>query len=901
MDYMIKGLRGHLFGWFRAAFGLVLFISLSTGAASLAEEPLQEADAAPKVDKDHARKEAKKDKKKKDDEEEEEEETFEETVKDLEKIEGLFTFYRDKEDGSLLMEISEVQLAGGVEFIYHGVTLNGAADAGFSHILGSYRQPSIISFSRHFDRIEIRKLNASFYFDPDNALSRASDANIQPALLAVATVMAKSEDGSRFLIDADAVFQDEALSQITPSSRPGLDGGFEFSLGGLNSEKTRVVDVRSYPENSLLIVNYTFDNSTPINYGGPDITDGRTVTITFQHSLIEMPEAGYEPRFDDHRVGFYAQRVTDLTDTSVTPYRDLIERWRLIKKDPESDLSEPVEPITFWIENTTPVEYRDAIQAGVLAWNSSFEKAGFHNAILVNIQPDDAEWDAGDIRYNVIRWVSSPQPYYGGYGPSLANPRTGEIIAADIVLEQAYATYRVLYTELFDEAALPSSGRQAEQSRMNGTLSQELCAKGQSIQHNTLFGIATLAAQGASDEEIGDLLEEGLYELALHEVGHTLGLMHNMKGSQAVPYDDIHSEERKAAGWLTGSVMDYAPINVNPDRSRQGLYYSVVPGPYDDWAIEFGYRSSLGDAKAESIRVAALLARSTEAELAFGNGADAMSSPVGGIDPRIMVDDLTDDAVQYGIDRMEFIDARLVNLKAKFEKEGDTWDGLRTAYFILTGQKVSQARVITNYVGGVYLERSEIGQAGSKVPYTPVVGRDQRRALKALGQYVFSPDAWIIPEELIRHLQRRRRGYEQYGQEDPRMHDRALRIQAQILETLLHPITTQRMLDSSLYGNDYPPAEVMRDLTDALFQADLRTSVNTYRQNLQIYHVNLLVDIASGHGGRAYPIQSAALHQLKRIDRMERQAKSRDVATSAHRGHVRHIIETALYGKASRM
>lgn len=841
-----------------------------------------------------------KDKKKKK-EDEEETETLEETVKEMEKLEGLFTFYRNKEDGALYLEISEGQMADGVEYIYHGMTLNGAADVGFNQILGSYYSPAILNFSRHFDRIEIRKQNPSFYFDPGNALARASDANIQPALLAVAEVVAKSEDETRYLIEASPLFQDEALSQITPSSYPGEEVVPGFDVGGLNGDKTTVVDVKSYPENALIVVDYTFDNGSPVYYGGPDMTDDRTVTITFQHSFIQMPEVGYEPRFDDHRVGYFSEQVTDLTDTSVTPYRDLIDRWRLVKKDPDAELSEPVKPITYWIENSTPVAYRDAIRNGALAWNASFEKAGFLNAVEVKIQPDDAEWDAGDIRYNVIRWVSSPQPYYGGIGPRLANPRTGEIIATDIVLEQIYTTNRILYTELFDSAALMRDPADwaAQQTQLSNY--SAFCTKGQTMQHNTLFGVATLMAQGASDGDISDLVKEGLYELAAHEVGHTLGLMHNMKATQAVSYEDIHSVARKSKGWLTGSVMDYAPINVNPDRSSQGLYFSVATGPYDDWAIEFGYRPSLENAEAEEARVKALLARSTEPELAFGNDADDMRSPRGGIDPRVMIDDLTDDAIQYAADRMILVEDRLDDLKSTYERDGETWDGLRTAYLILTGQKATQARVVANYIGGVYLERSEIGQDGSKVPYTPVSLEDQKRAMTTLGDHIFAPEAWAVPEELIRHLQRQRRGFNHYGQsEDPRIHDRVLRIQAQVLQIILHANTTRRIVDSSLYGNEYEVAAVMRDLTDALFVADLSASVNTYRQNIQTYYVEMLVGMASGTSGRAYPVQAAALQQLKRIDRMERQARSRDMATSAHRGHVRHIIETALYGRASR-
>ena len=124
-----------------------------------------------------------------------------------------------------------------------------------------------------------------------------------------------------------------------------------------------------------------------------------------------------------------------MTSASVTPYRDVINRWHLVKKNSEAELSEPVEPIVWWMENTTPENIRDLIRTAALKWNEAFEKAGFKNALQIELQPDDSDWDAGDIRYNVLRWTSSPQPPFGGYGPSLANPRTGQIIAADIMLE----------------------------------------------------------------------------------------------------------------------------------------------------------------------------------------------------------------------------------------------------------------------------------------------------------------------------------------------------------------------------------------------------------------------------------------------------------------------------------
>ena len=134
-----------------------------------------------------------------------------------------------------------------------------------------------------------------------------------------------------------------------------------------------------------------------------------------------------------------------MTSIDQVNYKDMIHRWNLEKKDPTKKISDPVKPITWWIENTTPYEFRDIIKEGVESWNLAFESAGFSNAIKVKVQPDTADWDAGDIRYNVLRWTSSPNPPFGGYGPSFVNPKTGEIIGADIMLEWVYITNRIKY------------------------------------------------------------------------------------------------------------------------------------------------------------------------------------------------------------------------------------------------------------------------------------------------------------------------------------------------------------------------------------------------------------------------------------------------------------------------
>ena len=184
-----------------------------------------------------------------------------------------------------------------------------------------------------------------------------------------------------------------------------------------------------------MLVDLAYDNPVPQNFGDKDITDARYVRVRMQHSFLEVPQNDYQPRRDDPRVGYFGAEVDDLTSLSYTPYKDFISRWYLKKKDPNATVSEPVEPIVFWIENTTPVEVRPIIKEAGEKWNEAFEKAGFKNAIVMKEMPDTATWDPADIRYNVIRWVTSPYPSYGAIGPSFFNPVTGQILGADITIE----------------------------------------------------------------------------------------------------------------------------------------------------------------------------------------------------------------------------------------------------------------------------------------------------------------------------------------------------------------------------------------------------------------------------------------------------------------------------------
>lgn len=819
-------------------------------------------------------------------------------TKGYDPIEGLFKIYRNAETGSLQMEVRADQI--GKEFIYYSHISDGVVEGG--HFRGQFRAQKVFKIEKRFKQLAFIEVNPYFYFDPNNNLAKAEQANISNSVIFVGGIRATNEENTAFLINVDALFRNENFEQIRPSTVPRPQPNLGFKLGKLSRGKTRVTDIHNYPENTAVKVEYVYTNPSPINRGNWfDITDARNVTVGVQHTLVAMPENDYIPRRDDSRIGYFLDYVNDQTSQSATPWRDMINRWHLVKQDPTAAVSEPVEPITYWIENTTPKELRPIIKKAAEAWNPAFEAAGFRNAIQVKIQPDDAEWDAGDIRYNVLRWTSSPQPPFGGYGPSFSNPRTGQILAADIMLEYSFLTNRLNQRNIFETTALPvSNGTSAVVAPTEATAEEQAdfmtalqrhsrsCNIGAHLQQNTMLGKTLAAVMNQSADVTSTMVEEALYYLILHEVGHTLGLNHNMKGTYARSYETAHDISAQDDG-LSGSVMDYPAINFAPPGEDQAHFYPVKPGAYDYWAIQFGYDPAMDDPEAR----AQLLSRSTEKALGFANDADDMRAPGKGIDPRVNVFDMTDDAVSFAEDRLKLSKDAMRKLRGKFTKDGNSYQELRNAYLILTADMAWQGRIASRYIGGVYVDTARAGQAGAAAPYTPVEKTKQQQAMKMLRDYIFSPDAFAADPQLLQHLAIQHRGFLHGGfTEDPKLHNRVAIIQADILNHILHPVTMQRMTDSALYGNGYDVTQVLRDITNAIFEDDSRGAVNSHRQILQIMYVKGLINLLNmpqyDHISR-----SNAFSNLKSI--RNNMARWRgNASTRAHRDHIAFLIDKAL-------
>ena len=791
-------------------------------------------------------------------------------IKDAEKIEGLFTLYRDKAKGNLYLEVTADQL--NKEYIHFSYIENGVTDAGFFR--GNFRGSKVFKIQKYYDRIEFVQQNTRYYFDEESALAKSSDANVNNPVLVSEAIIVTSKDSTKFLIDADKIFLSETMQQIKRASRPGSKG---FQIGKLSKTKTKYHKLKNYPENTDIIVQYAYDNALPKAYGGSAVADSRYVNILVQHSLIEMPDNDFEARFDDPRVGYFTTRVNDMTTADAINYRDLVHRWNLVKKNPELAISEPVEPLVYWIENTTPVELRDIIKDGVESWSQAFESAGFKNAVQVEIQPDDAEWDAGDIRYNVLRWTSSPNPPFGGYGPSFVNPRTGEILGADIMLEWVYITNRIKQGELFEHTALFLD----EENPMD----EHYCSASALMQSNNLFAQHAVDAMELSQASKKTLIRESLRRLVLHEVGHTLGLNHNFKGSNLLTYEEIQNKETTYAKGLCSSVMEYPSINFSLKPENQGLYYDTIPGPYDHWAIRFAYSQVDADG------LNAILNESTKPEHGFANDADDMRGTGKGMDPDAMIYDLTSEPVLYAIDRIKLVNTILPNIIDKYRKEGGSHQELLNSYYTLTGQYSTSLKIISRQIAGVHVNRAMVGQDTNAKPFTPVSYQEQKAAMNALAKYGFAPNAFEKAEALYPYLQQQRRGFNTpYGGEDPKIHERVLGIQRMVLGQLLNRSVLNRMVNSSLYGNEYELSVYFKDLNDAIFKADRNKTVNSFRQNLQVEYVNRLIKAAKDKG-LSSQVRAQVFSQLNKNLKQMKSLKSSEASTIAHGEYIAHIIQ----------
>lgn len=797
-----------------------------------------------------------------------------ENIKSSRKIPGLFTLYQDTITGSVQIYIFKKQI--GLEFIYQSFSMGGPPELFLNQNM--IRETWVFNLRKTFDKIEWTKSNTNYYYDSTNAISKSANVDISEAAFFSEKIIAKDSTG--YLISGDGLFLSEKLDPIRPFILPSVPPETYLNLGTLNKDKSSYNKIRSFPKNTDVLVSLSYENPKPVNFGGRDITDARYIKVKMQHTFLELPVNDFVPRMDDHRVGYFSQEIDNMTTTEVPRYRDFINRWHLTKKDSNASISEPLEPIVWWVENTTPVELRDNIVEAGLKWNKAFEKAGFKNAVVMKIMSDTSTWDPADVRYNVIRWVSSDLGY--AIGPSFVNPRTGQILGADITIDFGLFAGITSVSDLYETF-----------SKLPEHKNYKTCTLGRGLKMQQAAAVAVIEALNAPDDELLLLTKQFMTFLILHEMGHTMGLNHNMKASQMLSPGELTNKEITQKLGVTGSVMDYPIANVAFDRSKQGDYYTTKTGPYDAWAIEYGY-TPFNKAE-EKDGLAKILSRSTDPNLIFGNDAD-ITFPGRGIDPRVSVWDMSNDLLTYAEDRFRLVNDLMPLLKKRFVKPGKSYEGLLNKYNALLGQRYGMAASASHYIGGILVDRSLPEQQSGNNPLTPVPSDYQKRAMSLLGKYVFSPNAFAGDAQLFSYLQRQRRGFHFWDEtEDPKLDVHIYNLQATVLDFILHPVTLRRINNTTLYGNTYEVSNVMSDLLSNIFDEDINSDVNLYRQNIQTDLIQRLGAIVNDPK-KQFDNSSvaAAYYSLTKIKVKLKKAKSRDEQTKAHRSYLLFQIEKQL-------
>jgi len=485
-----------------------------------------------------------------------------------------------------------------------------------------------------------------------------------------------------------------------------------------------------------------------------------------------------------------------------TPRVHQINRWRLEKRDPSAALSEPVKPITFWLDRTIPVKYRDAMSRGILAWNAAFERIGFKDAIVVKVQPDDADFDTLDVGVASVRWMINAQPLFGAIGPSQIDPRSGEILDADIGFESLSSRgVRALRAQVLaskvavDWPALMQSNSEervaqwSAQRATAGGLDIQECHHADMAAEQLSYAFDVLEARGELDPaspEAQQWVQDYLTDTTMHEVGHTLGLRHNFRSSRIYTDAQLADPEFVRGNGLAGSVMEYAPINLSRPGERTTIAWQLALGPYDYWAIEYGYKPIVPEhEKAELQRIAA---RSNEPQLAYGTDEDNFL----GVDPESLHFDLGNDPVSFAKKRLDI---------ARDLKPSDDYSVLRRSIGFALRDAARASGILARQIGGVRTLRDFPGSG--RDPLLPVSAAAQREALDLLAGGVLAPDSFVLSPTLQRRMapsfQDRRDAL--YAGDGPVATDyslasQVLDMQRALLGALMNDTVAQRLLDS---------------------------------------------------------------------------------------------------------
>ena len=610
----------------------------------------------------------------------------------MSKQEGLITTYQ--KESKVFFEISKELLDEDLLMVTRFVRLPANYQAYLN--AGSKTSQQLIHFKKKGSQILLTQESYVNIADQKDPISLSVALNNFPPILAVFKI--KNIENDRYLIDVSSYFNDD--SPGFNIIRKGLKK--EYGIGNPDGKRSYIDTLKSFPKNTEIRHTLTYKATS-----APRSNPTSTLSFQINHSIIALPENPMQIRYADERVGWFSLKKYNYSSEALKSDRiEIIRRWRLEPSDKEAydngELVSPIKPIIYYLDPATPMKWRPYFKQGVEDWAAVFEKAGFKNAIIAKDPPskeEDPQFSPEDIRYSTIRYVATTTR--NATGPSVSDPRSGEIIESDIIWYHNHLrSYRNRY--LLETGAANPKARTLD----------------------------------TPEKEIGEMMRR----VISHEVGHALGLPHNMKASSAYPIDSLRSGSFTQKMGIATTIMDYARFNYVAQPGDENIRFVRQLGPYDDYAIEWGYRYfSNQTPESEKVLLNEVVDQKSMNPLyMFGSG---------GNDPDTQTENIGDDPIkasEYGLKNLKVVAENLENWTTT---EGQSYEDLNELYNELISVYRRYIYHVIRMVGGV--NETLLNKGQDNIPYKNVDREEQRQALSFLDVHLWTTQNWLMQKSLI--------------------------------------------------------------------------------------------------------------------------------------------------------